>query len=144
MDTFNQSCRVCGCTEMQACPEGCSWIEPDLCSACAIGDGDIGVFARGNAGVARIAKERLRHLAEEGYTLEDDLHYAHGELAAAAACYASNPAHRPVGDPPGAWPWSRAAWKPGSRTTEGRIRELEKAGALIAAEIDRLLATGES
>ena len=28
-------CRVCGCTEDNACPGGCYWIEPDLCSACA-------------------------------------------------------------------------------------------------------------
>lgn len=29
------SCRVCGCTEYCACPEGCYWVEDDLCSACA-------------------------------------------------------------------------------------------------------------
>lgn len=28
-------CRVCGCTEDNACPGGCYWVEPDLCSACA-------------------------------------------------------------------------------------------------------------
>lgn len=27
-------CRVCGCTDDRACPGGCSWVEPDLCSAC--------------------------------------------------------------------------------------------------------------
>lgn len=27
-------CRVCGCTDDIACDEGCSWVEPDLCSAC--------------------------------------------------------------------------------------------------------------
>lgn len=27
-------CRICGCTNDNACPEGCSWIEPDLCSSC--------------------------------------------------------------------------------------------------------------
>lgn len=27
-------CRVCGCTEFNACPGGCSWVEIDLCSAC--------------------------------------------------------------------------------------------------------------
>jgi len=30
-----QRCRVCGCTNEQACPGGCYWIECDLCSACA-------------------------------------------------------------------------------------------------------------
>lgn len=28
-------CRVCGCTDECACPGGCSWVESDLCSACA-------------------------------------------------------------------------------------------------------------
>lgn len=28
------SCRICACTEDRACPGGCSWIEPDLCSRC--------------------------------------------------------------------------------------------------------------
>lgn len=27
-------CRVCGCTESEACSEGCFWIEPWLCSGC--------------------------------------------------------------------------------------------------------------
>jgi hypothetical protein len=33
-----QACRKCGCSELDACEcdgGGCSWIEPDLCSACA-------------------------------------------------------------------------------------------------------------
>lgn len=30
-----QVCRVCGCTEDNACPGGCCWVEDDLCSACA-------------------------------------------------------------------------------------------------------------
>ncbi len=25
-------CRICGCTERHACPGGCAWVEPDLCS----------------------------------------------------------------------------------------------------------------
>jgi hypothetical protein len=27
-------CRVCGCTERDACPDGCSWADYDLCSTC--------------------------------------------------------------------------------------------------------------
>lgn len=30
-----RSCRVCGCTDDHACPPMCSWVEADLCSACA-------------------------------------------------------------------------------------------------------------
>lgn len=28
-------CRGCGCSEFDPCPSGCSWVEADLCSACA-------------------------------------------------------------------------------------------------------------
>lgn len=27
-------CRVCGCTDEEACFGGCTWVEPGLCSAC--------------------------------------------------------------------------------------------------------------
>jgi len=30
-----RSCRECGCTDDKACEGGCSWVEVDLCSACA-------------------------------------------------------------------------------------------------------------
>ena len=37
------------------------------------------------------------------------------------------------------WPWDNKFYKPdSSNTLEGRIKELTKAGALIAAEIDKL------
>jgi len=29
-----RTCRICGCTEKHACEGGCSWVAPDLCSAC--------------------------------------------------------------------------------------------------------------
>jgi hypothetical protein len=29
------ACRECGCTDSLACPQGCSWMQPDLCSVCA-------------------------------------------------------------------------------------------------------------
>ncbi len=33
---FGPACRVCGCTEFRACgPDGCCWVEADLCSRCA-------------------------------------------------------------------------------------------------------------
>ena len=28
------TCRICGCTDVRACPGGCFWVEPDLCSKC--------------------------------------------------------------------------------------------------------------
>lgn len=27
-------CRGCGCTDDRACPGGCYWVEPNLCSSC--------------------------------------------------------------------------------------------------------------
>jgi transcriptional regulator with XRE-family HTH domain len=36
---YGPFCRVCGCTDEAACEGGCYWIEPDLCSACAVAEG---------------------------------------------------------------------------------------------------------
>lgn len=33
-DEALQVCRVCGCSEFNACEGGCAWIEKDLCSSC--------------------------------------------------------------------------------------------------------------
>lgn len=34
------TCSRCGCTDAEACPDGCSWVDAEhtLCSACAEGD----------------------------------------------------------------------------------------------------------
>jgi hypothetical protein len=91
-------------------------------------------------GAERIAAERRRQIVEEGWTAEkDDFENDRRQLAKAAMCYCMEPAHCEDGDEnaiPDEWPWERKYWKP---TPGNRIRELEKAGALIAAEIDRLL-----
>jgi hypothetical protein len=34
-DENERKCRVCGCTEDNACEGGCYWVEEDLCSKCA-------------------------------------------------------------------------------------------------------------
>lgn len=34
-----RTCRLCGCTDRRACSAGCSWVGPNICSACAFGDG---------------------------------------------------------------------------------------------------------
>lgn len=82
-------------------------------------------------GAERIAAERQRQIEEEGWTPEHDDGHDGGSLAGAAAAYTL--ANEPLGA--SLWPWERSSWKPGT----DRIRQLEKAGALIAAEIDRLL-----
>ena len=34
-DVVARGCRMCGCTDCQACEGGCYWVEHDLCSRCA-------------------------------------------------------------------------------------------------------------
>jgi hypothetical protein len=98
------------------------------------------------SGVEDIAAERARQ-AKKGWTDEHDDSHLFGELGQAAAVYAS-----PFLEC-GIWPWEveadhsgpkyqsfedyRQAMTKASNRRE-RKRELAKAGALIAAEIDRL------
>lgn len=91
-------------------------------------------------GIAIIAAERRRQLKQEGWTQEHDAEHLNGELAIAAACYvlaeyARSYGRHNVDEMPVKWPWAEECWKP---TPDDRIRELAKAGALIAAEIDRI------
>lgn len=90
-----------------------------------------------DSGLRLIAAERNRQVEEEGWTPEHDDTHDEGELASAAAVYAlpmdeyTNEDDRML-----IWPWEYAWYKP---TPDDRLGELVKAGALIAAEIDRLL-----
>ena len=90
------------------------------------------------SGVERIAAERKRQIESEGWTPTHDAQHELYELARAAACYAERAFLGPDVTVPRAWPWAEEWWKPGDP-----IRMLEKAGALIAAEIDRRLAMME-
>jgi hypothetical protein len=89
-------------------------------------------------GLELIAKERKRQIEKEGWTPDHDDEHEGEELARAAACYALPAHYRQVAGPiagvPLLWPWAVRWWKP----SPDRVRELSKAGALIAAEIDRL------
>lgn len=91
-------------------------------------------------GVARIAIERERQVVEEAYEAEHDDKHTGRQLMAAAICYLtrafciSPTAPMLVRAVTSYWPWHSASWKP----SDEPIRNLEKAGALIAAEIDRL------
>ena len=89
-----------------------------------------------------IVEERQRQITEEGWTTEHDDEHVDGELADAAACYAMNVRTRLVlswrsNILRSVWPksWTLNWWKPSS---DNRIRDLVKAGALIVAEIERL------
>lgn len=89
-------------------------------------------------GIELIAEERQRQIEVEGYSIEHDLMHSKQELAIAATCYATPSEMRETDNSfvgvPKVYPWG-CCWKP---TPENRVKELVKAGALIAAEIDRL------
>jgi hypothetical protein len=95
-------------------------------------------------GIERIAEERQRQIEVEGWTSEHDEQHIFGELSGAASCYARTASRQIANEfyeaettnpPCQEWRWSHEWWKPSTDP----IRNLEKAGALIAAEIDRLL-----
>jgi len=91
-------------------------------------------------GIELIAEERQRQIEKEGYTTNHDDKYLESDLACAAACYAlpedlRNAFNATGIEGDGIWPWNLEYWKP---TPDDRIKELVKAGALIAAEIDRI------
>lgn len=113
--------------------------------------------SRRSEGVLLIASERMRQIEEEHWTSAHDDEHTDGSLAAAAACYAQPirrmktiqetrdesggrgecPVWREISvRVPTGWPesWSAEYWKP-----KDLISDLVRAGALIAAEIDRLL-----
>lgn len=108
-------------------------------------------------GAERIMAERARQIGAEGYDSSHDAEHHKGELAMAAACYAAPVPifaevdvprscdcreafcpHLNIGTTKGfrdPWPWDEAYDK---RRHHNRDRQLEIAGALIAAELDRI------
>jgi len=90
-------------------------------------------------GIELIAKERQRQIDAEGFTPDHDDGHGNGELIAAARCYAQYAQYQHVpngtadGNHPQWWPWDEEWWKPSADP----IRNIAKAGALLAADIDR-------
>lgn len=104
--------------------------------------GDAGWFDPNDysPGALAIMRERERQETKEGWTTGHDDGHANGEMAGAAVCYALQGLFIPgnLGDrvrmlKTDLWPWSMQWWKP-----KNRRADLIRAGALIAAEIDRL------
>ncbi len=106
-------------------------------------------------GIEIIDDERKRQIEEEGHTALKDDSQEYGSIANAAAVYAMTPDKRDEFTEGGysvidvIWPWNDESYKPSegniyitnnpsNEEIGGRIHELAKAGALIAAEIDRL------
>jgi len=96
-------------------------------------------------GLYLIAIERHRQIDRECWTPKHDDEHDAGELSAAGAAYALNASgmlmantdkhwHRKAMELAiTIWPWAAEWWKP-----KDPLRDLTRAGALIAAEIDKL------
>jgi hypothetical protein len=91
-------------------------------------------------GTELIAAERERQMRVEGWTESHDDEHDDGQMLSAAIVYAERvrlPESFASTLPP-MWPWAAKWWKP----SDDLVRNLVKAGALIAAEIDRLQRLG--
>ena len=98
-----------------------------------------------SAGIEAFARERKRQIEKEGFTPKYDMQHSPEELVNAAICYATHPSARRFKQyprykdsividhifVPALWPWDSSQWKPSTRK-----RDLEKAGALLAAAYD--------
>lgn len=95
-------------------------------------------------GTDLIAKERVRQLTQEQYLPIHDKQWVTGELALAGVHYAfwaimTYRKSMVLGiDEWFTWPWLRRYYKPKSY-----VKDLIRAGTLIAAELDRLSALGQ-
>ena len=90
-------------------------------------------------GIELIAAERERQITAEGWSAAHDAEHDNCELTAAADCYLTSAALTYQGgcgpdDYQDHWPFDESWWKPSGDA----VRDLVKAGALIAAEIDRI------
>jgi hypothetical protein len=104
-----------------------------------------------NLGTDMIARERNRQILSKGFDAEHDSEFVNGELVLAALYYAL-PKDGIVFEsdrdssiefclvPDMMYP---ETWSERWMNRDGTIRDLVKAGALIAAEIDRRLNAGE-
>lgn len=97
-------------------------------------------------GIELIKEERDRQISKEGFTLKHDAQHTDGELANAACVYAMTDEMIEFLDQNWGddnylhfWPFG-LEWlkKDRSDNLQKRIKDLTKAGAMIAAEIDRL------
>lgn len=88
-------------------------------------------------GIEQIGEERLKQINKHGYTLYNDAGWNNKHLLMAALAYLKTAigAEETLTEswPMEDWPWDIKYFK-----DEGYVENLKKAGALIAAELDRL------
>ena len=86
-------------------------------------------------GADLIREERRRQQEVEGYDAMHDRHHTPQVLCRAAIGYAlhEDPSKLVADAAANLWPWNKEYWKP-----KDQLRNLVRAGALIAAAIDRL------
>lgn len=86
-------------------------------------------------GADLIREERRRQIEQEGYDGMHDRHHTPQVLCRAAVGYAlhEDPSKLVSDSAANLWPWNKDFWKP-----KDQLRNLVRAGALIAAAIDRL------
>ena len=85
-----------------------------------------------------LREERLEQITKHGFNCDRDDKYRDDQLAVAASCYLYAPKYPfPVATGekvPIQWPWPRQ-WKPQG----GRMKQLQKGGGLLIAELERQL-----
>lgn len=86
-------------------------------------------------GTQLITAERIRIEFLKGYDAKHDQKYVQGELLEGAVAYIESGSFEDGQNIPACWPFPIKDFKP---TPGDRIRELAKAGAFIASEIDRI------
>jgi hypothetical protein len=67
-------CRVCACTDTQACQGGCHWVDVDLCSSCGEGLDDV---ERGVAVLKEFHQQQIDRL--QAYWGAEQLLGVHGD-----------------------------------------------------------------
>lgn len=101
---------------------------------------EIAIYLANNSGTTLIEEERKRQISEEGYDWRHDDEVRQHELSYAASAYLVGVNSFYVTNKviPPFWPWPSIAYKPAKdQSIDERIKILTKAGALVAAEIDK-------
>jgi hypothetical protein len=97
-------------------------------------------------GATRILKERIRQVMVEGWSAERDDQHIHGDLAVYAAGLAVYDTDALIDDPDSRIEYTEAGiedqWGLIAKHQNDPERMLEIAGALIAAELDRVIRKG--